>query len=154
ACSVSRESRYSRSRFDPSMSSLLQVPIIALAWLGRQGTRAVAALVFIGLALPPVDAVLKPYVGEAIFVLLCIAFLRVEPGLLRGHLKRPGVVLAATLWTMLAIPSLLGVGCLLMGLDRSASDLFLGLMLQAMASPMMSAPAFASLMGLDTTLVL
>jgi hypothetical protein len=136
------------------MSSLLHVTIMALAWLGRQGTRAVAALVFIGLALPPVDAVLKPYVGEAIFVLLCIAFLRVEPSLLRHHFGRPGLVLAATLWMMLVIPSLFGAGCLLIGLDRSAPGLFLGLMLQAMASPMMSAPAFAGLMGLDTTLVL
>jgi BASS family bile acid:Na+ symporter len=136
------------------MSSLLQLLIAALAWLGRQGTRAVAALVFIGLALPPVDAVLKPYVSEAIFVLLCISFLRVEPGMLRSQLKRPGVVLAATLWTMLALPLLFAAGCLLTGLDRSAPDLFLGLMLQAIASPMMSAPAFASLMGLDATLVL
>lgn len=136
------------------MSSLLHVTIMTLAWLGRQGTRAVAALVFIGLALPPVDAVLKPYVSVAIFVLLCIAFLRVEPGLLRLQLRRPGVVLAATLWTMLVIPSLFGASCMLIGLDRSAPDLFLGLMLQAMASPMMSAPAFAGLMGLDTTLVL
>ena len=86
------------------MSSLLHVTTMALAWLGRQGTRAVATLVFIGLALPPVDAVLKPYVSEAIFVLLCIAFLRIEPSLLRYQLRRPGVVLAATLWTMLVIP--------------------------------------------------
>jgi hypothetical protein len=136
------------------MFSLLQLPIAALAWLGRQGTRAVAALVFIGLALPPVDAVLKPHVSEAIFVLLCISFLRVEPDLLRRQYKRPGVVLAATLWTMLALPCLFAAACLLIGLDRSAPDLFLGLMLQAIASPMMSAPAFASLMGLDATLVL
>jgi hypothetical protein len=136
------------------MTSLLQPFIAALAWLGRQGTRAVAALVFIGLALPPLDAVLKSYVSEAIFVLLCISFLRVEPGLLRLQLKRPGVALAAVLWTMLALPCLFGAACLLLGLDRSAPDLFLGLMLQAIASPMMSAPAFASLMGLDATLVL
>ena len=136
------------------MSSVASAIVGALAWLGRQGTRAVAALLFIGLALPGVDAVLKPHVSEAIFVLLCIAFLRVELDLLGGQLKRPGVVIAATLWSMLVIPSLFGAGCLLSGIDRSAPDLYLGLMLQAMASPMMSAPAFAALMGLDTTLVL
>jgi BASS family bile acid:Na+ symporter len=136
------------------MSPVPGAIVTALAWLGRQGTRAVAALVFIGLALPPVDAALKPYVGEAIFVLLCIAFLRVEPDVLRIELKRPGVIVAATLWTMLVVPMVLGAGCLLTDLDRSAPDLFLGLMLQAMASPMMSAPAFAALMGLDATLVL
>jgi predicted Na+-dependent transporter len=136
------------------MSLIPDAIVSALAWLGRQGTRAVAALVFIGLALPPVDAVLKPYVGEAIFVLLCISFLRVEPDMLRRQLKRPGIVVAATLWTMLAVPVMFGAACLLLGLDRSAPDLFLGLMLQAMASPMMAAPAFAALMGLDSTLVL
>jgi predicted Na+-dependent transporter len=40
------------------------------------------------------------------------------------------------------------------GLDRSSPDLFLGLMLQAVASPMMASPALAALMGLDSTLVL
>jgi hypothetical protein len=136
------------------MLSLLRFPLRMLAWLGRQGTRAVAALVFIGLVLPPLDAVLKPYVTGAIFVLLCIAFLCVDASLLRGQLKRPGIVLAATFWTMLVVPVLFGVGGIFVGLDRNSPDLFLGLMLQAVASPMMAAPTFAALMGLDTTLVL
>ena len=134
--------------------TVLDLPAAALGWLGRQGTRAVAALVFIGIAVPPVDALLKPFVTEAIFVLLCIAFLRVEPAVLRRHLERPGLVLAATAWTMLAVPAAFGAGCLLIRLDRSAPDLFLALMLQAVASPMMAAPAFAALMGLDAMLVL
>jgi len=134
--------------------SPLHLPAAALAWLGRQGTRAVAALVFIGIAVPPLDALLKPYVAEAIFVLLCLAFLRLDPALLRGQLRRPGLVLAATLWTMLIVPTMFGVAGLAAGLDRASPDLFLGLMLQAVASPMMAAPAFAALMGLDATLVL
>lgn len=125
-----------------------------LAWLGRQGTRAVAALVFIGVAVPPLDALLKPYVAEAIFLLLCVSFVRVNPTILRQQLRRPGVVIAVTLWTMLVVPVAFGVGCLAIGLDRNSPDLFLGLMLQAVASPMMAAPAFAALMGLDATLVL
>jgi BASS family bile acid:Na+ symporter len=47
-----------------------------------------------------------------------------------------------------------GLGCLAAGLDTRSPDLFLGLMLQAVASPMMAAPALAALMGLDATLVL
>ncbi len=58
-----------------------------LAWLGRQGTRAIAAVVLIAIVVPPVDAVLKPYVSEAIFALLCIAFIRVDTAQLRGHLE-------------------------------------------------------------------
>jgi hypothetical protein len=71
-----------------------------LAWLGRQGTRAIAAIVFIAIALPPINALLKPFVTEAIFLLLCIAFLRVDLASLRGYGK-PALVLTATVWTSL-----------------------------------------------------
>jgi BASS family bile acid:Na+ symporter len=134
--------------------SIFDAPAAALAWLGRQGTRAIAALVFIGIAVPPLDALLKPFVTEAIFVLLCIAFLRMDPAALRGYLGRPAVVLAATVWTMLVIPVSFGVSCLAIGLEARSPDLLLALMLQAVASPMMAAPAFAALMELDATLVL
>lgn len=126
----------------------------ALAWLGRQGTRAIAAVVFIGIAAPPVDALVKPFVPVAIFLLLCIAFLRVDTTALRIHLRRPGLIVVVTAWTMLGIPALVGVAGFVAGLLTRSPDLFLALMLQAVASPMMAAPAFAALMGLDATLVL
>jgi BASS family bile acid:Na+ symporter len=126
----------------------------AFAWLGRQGTRALAALVFIGIAVPPLGALLKPYVTAAIFLLLCVSFMRVDVAALRAHMRRPGVVLAATAWSTLVVPLCVGLVCIAAGLDRRAPDLFLGLMLQAAASPMMAAPALAALMGLDATLVL
>ena len=126
----------------------------ALAWLGRQGTRAIAALVFLGLALPSLGDILRPFVTEAVFVLLCISFMRVDLAQLRIHLRQPGIVLAATAWTTLAVPTVVGVGCLVAGLPARSPDLFLALMLQAVASPMMASPALAALMGLDSTLVL
>jgi BASS family bile acid:Na+ symporter len=63
-------------------------------------------------------------------------------------------VLAATAWTAVVIPVLFGVSGLALGLHKETPDLFLALMLQAVASPMMAAPALAALMGLDATLVL
>ena len=126
----------------------------ALNWLGAQGTRAVAALVFVGIALPPLGELLKPFVTEAIFLLLCISFMRVDVTALREHLRRPGIVIAATAWTTLAVPLIAGAGSLATGLDVHSPGLFLALMLQAVASPMMAAPALAALMGLDSTLVL
>jgi hypothetical protein len=134
--------------------SFLATPSAALAWLGRQGARAIAAVVFLAIVVPPLDAVLRPFVTEAIFALLCIAFVRVDTVDLRTHFKKPGLVLAATAWTSLVLPSLIGVGCLLTRLDIRSPDLFLAIMLQAIASPMMAAPAFAAVMGLDATLVL
>jgi BASS family bile acid:Na+ symporter len=133
----------------------IAVCVQALAWLGAQGTRAIAALVFFGIALPRVGELLKPFVTEAIFLLLCISFMRVDIAALRDHLRRPGIVLAATAWTMLGVPLITGVTGLARGLDaRSPPDLYLALMLQAVASPMMAAPALAAVMGLDSTLVL
>jgi hypothetical protein len=137
-----------------TLQSSMAIPVQALAWLGNQGTRAIAALVFIGIAVPPLGELLKPFVTEAIFLLLCISFMRVDIGALRDHLRRPGIVLAATAWTMLGVPLVSGVSCLATGIDARSPDLFLALMLQAVASPMMAAPALTAVMGLDATLVL
>jgi BASS family bile acid:Na+ symporter len=136
------------------LQNVVAVPVQALAWLGGQGTRAIAALVFIGIAAPPLGELLKPFVTEAIFLLLCISFLRVDLGALRDYLRRPGLVLAATAWTTLAVPLISGGICFVTGVDVRSPDLYLALMLQAVASPMMASPALAAVMGLDATLVL
>lgn len=133
---------------------LIDAPAAALAWLGRQGTRAVAASIFCGLAVPPLAALFKPFVAEAIFVLLTLAFLRVEPAALRAEFRRPGLLIAALAWTMLVVPALMALGLRLAGLPQSAPDLHLAMMLQAAAPPVMSAPAFAALMGLSPAPVL
>lgn len=140
------------------MSSVLRtvfaIPVRVLTWLGGQGTRAVAAIAFIAVAVPPLGALLRPYVTEAILCLLCISFMRVDLVALYGHLRRPALIASATVWTTIGVPLIVGLlahGC---GLDSSSPGLFLALMLQGMASPMMAAPALAALMGLDATLPL
>lgn len=140
------------------MKSLI-VPIIDtlaafLSWLGRQGTRGVAALVIIGIGVPPLGALLKPYVTEAVFALLCTAFLQVDGRALKIYFRKPALVLAATAWTSVAIPLLFGWCCQAIDLGKLAPDLYLSLILQGVTSPMMAAPALAALMGLDSTLVL
>jgi hypothetical protein len=125
-----------------------------LSWLGRQGPRAVAALIVLSIALPWIGHLLKPFVTEAIFLLLCVAFVLVDAAALRIYLRRPTIVLAATAWTSVVIPALFGASYLMLDLNDQSPDLFLALALQAIASPLMAAPAFAALMGLDATLVL
>ena len=136
------------------LRSIIALPVKALTWLGNLGTRAIATLVVIGIAVPPLGELLRPYVTEAIFLLLIISFMRVDLASLRAYLRRPALVLMATAWTTIAVPALIGGGAHLIGADTKAPDLFLALMLQAMASPMMASPALAALMGLDATLVL
>jgi BASS family bile acid:Na+ symporter len=140
------------------MSSILKtifaLPLRGLTWLGDQGTRAVAAIAFIALAVPPLGALLRPYVTEAILCLLCISFMRVDLVALYGHLRRPALIASATVWTTIGVPVIIGLLAHVTGFDRSSPGLFLALMLQGMASPMMAAPALAALMGLDATLPL
>jgi BASS family bile acid:Na+ symporter len=129
-------------------------PAAGLVWLGRQGTRAVAASLFLALAFPSLAAWCKPIVPEAIFALLVLAFLRVDPRELRGHFAEPALVLVATLWTMLIVPAGLGIAFALAGVPERLPQLYVGLVLQSVAPPIMSAPAFAALMGLESALSL
>jgi hypothetical protein len=131
---------------------LFDFPASALAFFGRHGTRAVAVSIFLGLAVPPLAALFKPLVAEAIFLLLMLAFLRVDARELWAHFAEPGLVVMATAWIMLAVPAALGFVFLAVGLPDRVPDLFVGLMLQASAPPMMAAPAFAALMGLEAAL--
>ena len=61
-----------------NLKNSVALPVRALTWIGGQSTRAVAALVFIGIAVPPLGELVKPFVTEAIFLLLCISFMRVD----------------------------------------------------------------------------
>jgi predicted Na+-dependent transporter len=138
----------------PVFTALAASLAAALAWLGRQGTRAVAVSVFVGIAVPPLAVLFKPVFAEALVVLLALAFLRVDPAALRGHFARPGPVLAASAWTLIAIPLLAGLILRLLSLETTSQALFVALVLQAVAPPVISSPALAALMGLDAALSL
>jgi BASS family bile acid:Na+ symporter len=108
----------------------------------------------IGIALPVLGTLLKPFVALAVFLLLVLAFLRVDLAALRDHARRPLIVGAIALWTMLVLPAGLCWGYHLVGVDVTSPDLMLALVLQAATSPMMSSPAIAAMLGLDAALVL
>jgi Sodium Bile acid symporter family len=126
----------------------------ALALAGRHGTLLAAASIFVGLAVPDLAAAFKPYLGEAIVTMLTLAFLRVDPTELRRHWARPGLIAAATIWTMLVAPTVAGIVFLAFGLDQRAPGLYFMLVLQMSAPGLMSSPALAALLGLDVALTL
>ena len=133
---------------------ILDAVVAGLAWLGRQGTRALAASVFIGIALPPLAELLRHVFLEALLVLLLMAFLRVDPQALRSQFRRPGLVIAASLWTMLAVPLALCGLALVFDLPQWSQALYLALLLQAVAPPVTGSPALAAILGLDAALSL
>ncbi len=86
-------------------------------------------------------------------MLLALAFLRVDPASLNGQFRRPGLVIAASLWTMIAVPLAdLRDRDPALGLPQASPALYLALVLQAVAPPVIGSPALAALMGLDATL--
>jgi len=103
-----------------NLQTIYAIPLRGLTWLGDQGTRAVAAIAFIAVAVPPLGALLRPYVTEAIFLLLCISFMRVDLTALYGHLRRPALVAAATAWTTIGVPLIVGLIAHATGLSDSS----------------------------------
>jgi hypothetical protein len=111
-----------------------------LTWLGRQGARAIAAVVFIGIAVPPVDALLKPFVTEAIFVLLVIAFARVDPAILRGHLGRPAIVLATIIRRIAGPPAITRHKAAIDGANILFVFVFVAAVMEHVAARILAAP--------------
>ncbi len=128
---------------------ILQVLTAVLAWIGRQGARALAASIFCGLALPPLAAYVKPYLGETVFVLLLFSYLRTDPTAFRRYLKSPGLTILGALWLMVVTPLLFGLGYTLSGLPQANPALYKIMILQIAITPITSSAAFAALMGLD-----
>jgi hypothetical protein len=125
-----------------------------LAWIGRRGTQVLALSTLVGIAVPPLAAVLKPALGGTVFVLLTLTFLRIDPGAMRGRLGRPLLVLTAVAWLIGVIPAAFGFGLQALDLDAYLPGLTFALMLQAISAPLLAAPAFAVLLGLDGSLAL
>lgn len=129
-----------------------QLPIAALGWLGRRGTAAVAASLVIGMALPSWSQYARPWLSEAVFLLLTLAFMRVDALSLRERIKRPRLFVAASFWIMLTLPLLAVIGIKAFGLNDIGPDIMLAIFIVTVAPPVMSAPAFVYLMGLDGAL--
>jgi hypothetical protein len=146
----------SRAPGAPPWNQAFLVKAVAapLGWLGRQGTRAVAASLLLALLPNPLAPVLKPFVPETIFVLLVLAFLRVDVTRVVHHACRPKPLLLALGWTMLVVPFLVGLFVDAAEFQSWAPGLDLALVLMSAAPPIMSAPAFAYLLGLDGALSL
>jgi BASS family bile acid:Na+ symporter len=129
--------------------NILSLPGTALAWLGRQGTRALAVSIFVGLAVPQLAAYVKPHLGETVFVLLLFSYLRTDPSAFSRVLKAPGLAILGALWVMVALPLLFGTAYALSGIREAMPALYLIMILHLAIAPITSSAAFAALMGLD-----
>jgi hypothetical protein len=120
-----------------------------LAWLGRQGTRALAVSIFLGLAVPPLAAYVKPHLAETVFVLLLFSYLRTDLAIFGRQFRTPGFIIVAALWVMVVTPLLFGTIYWLSGAREVIPALYTIMILHNVITPITSAAAFAGLMGLN-----
>lgn len=133
---------------------MIRMLAVAVAWIGRHGTAALAVSIFIGMALPALSEHLRPYLGVSVFSLLVLAFLRVDIEAIKLRLKRPTLLLTALVWMMLGVPLIAFAAVQLIGPETLGPELVLALFISTAAPPVMAAPAFIYLLGLNGTLSL
>lgn len=122
-----------------------------LSWFGKRGTECLAAGVFLGLAVPDLAAAARPLLVPAIAAMLTLSLLRLEPDAVLRTLRRPGLVVPAVAFVLLASP-LLGYAAVVV-LDP-APGIAVALVVWTASPPLISVPAIAMLVGLDGALAL
>ncbi|MEM8811656.1 MAG: sodium:proton symporter [Pseudomonadota bacterium] len=123
-----------------------------LDWLGRQGTGAVAASLFAGMALPGLAEAFRPLLQVAVFLLLVTTLMRLDFGAVRAWLGRWPILIWALAWAMLIMPLLVGGGLRVSGLTEAHPDLALAVFIATVPPPVMSVAALAAVLRLDHTL--
>lgn len=122
-----------------------------IVWLSRHARILLALSLFIGIALPDLSAILKPWLPVGVAGLLWGAMVRLDWAAVRRHLGRPGRLGLGLAWMMLGMP--FAAWAVALALDLGAG-LAAGLVLMACAPPLMSLPALALMIGLDAALAL
>ncbi|MEM8552213.1 MAG: sodium:proton symporter [Pseudomonadota bacterium] len=122
--------------------------------ISRNGTRIIALSAGAGLLLPDLASMLRPYIGNFVVTMLIVSMLRVDFTAFVARLRRPAIALVSATWITLVVPLVvLGLVAALGG-PYATPVVLTVLFLFSAPPPIVSAPAFALLMGLDGALVL
>ncbi|TVQ34772.1 MAG: hypothetical protein EA356_09260 [Geminicoccaceae bacterium] len=122
-----------------------------LRGLGRHATWFLAGGIFLGVVLPPLAAWARPLLTPAIFLLMLVTLLRLEPQAVRSAFRRPWLLALTVAWTLLLMPLLAWPVLALLPLDGFFVD---HLALTAASAPIVSAAAYALLLNLDAAFAL
>jgi BASS family bile acid:Na+ symporter len=122
-----------------------------LGFLGRHATALLAGAVFIGLAAPPLAALLRPLLATLIFLLTAATLIRIDWPAVLWHARRPGRLALVLGASLVLSPLLAAVAARLLRLPMPLEQ---AVVLWAASPPLTSAPAIAMLVGLDGALAL
>lgn len=108
-----------------------------------------AAGFLLGLFLPPMAALLRPFLTVMVLALMTVVYLRIEPQSLVAQVRAPGTLVIAVLWIMVVSP-LVAAGVLTL-VDLPPA-LAAAVILWAASPPLASAATVAMILGLDGAL--
>jgi len=124
-----------------------------VSFIGRHATKFLFGGVLVGLAVPPLAALLRP--GLVVFLLLplTLALMRLDWSAFHAYARRPLLVLPAVAFLLLACPLLVFAALLplnhYLGFPRPLTE---AIVLMAAAPPITGTVAIALILGLDAAL--
>lgn len=133
---------------------IAKLPLLLLEGTGRNAPIALWISIALGMAFPGLSEVVRPALGPLVFILLSLAFLRVEPAPVLDRLRHPKSVLLSALWMLLVLPGLALLVLRLLPQEMTTPDIALIVFLMIVGPPVMSAPGFIAIMGLDASFCL
>lgn len=119
-------------------------------WITRHNTKILAGALLVGVALQDLAALMNPAVLVLAVTGMTLACLRMQAPRLRVVTARSGLIAAFVLWGLLIGPVLVFAAAQL--LLPPGSPLIAGLTLNAAAPSLLSAPAYALIVGVDALL--
>jgi bile acid:Na+ symporter, BASS family len=119
--------------------------------MARYGGLLLAGCVFVGVAVPPLAALLRETLTVTVAGLMTLVLLRIDLAQVLGYLRRPLLVAALLAWLLLACPLIAYALVRLLGLD---GPLGAAVVIMATGCAATSSPAFARLVGLDASISL
>ena len=120
-------------------------------WLARHATRLMVLSIVVGIGIPPMAALLRPFLTEIVWAILFFAMLQFDWDAVWGYLRRPLLMMLTVGWLVLATPVVLSPVVASFGLPAGIAA---ALILSAASAPIMSTPAISMIIGLDAALSL
>jgi BASS family bile acid:Na+ symporter len=123
----------------------------ALGWAGRNGAAVVIAGVLIGLFLPPLAALARPYLAVAIFIFTFGSFLKFDANSLGAEVARPTQLALMVLWATFGVPLVI---IMLIHITHPGPELAQGMLFWALVPASPACVAFAAILRLNIPIAL
>ncbi len=124
---------------------------LVLQWAGRNGAMVVIAGVILGLGIPYLAELARPYLAVAIFIFTFGSFLKFESASFAGEIAQGRRTALMVAWTTFGVPLIV---MLFIKIARPGPELAQGLLFWALVPASPACVAFAAILRLNITIAL